>query len=158
MVKTLRFSLFGLLMLLCGSINAAVENVDFTTLEITKTDDGFTLESGNYAFTAVKNNGQTAPTQNGSSKDIRLYAKNTITVNSTNAMQKMVFTISKQGLKRQAEITPSVGTMTYDMDNSQVTWTADAPVAVVDFTVGDKAYTEAKAQARPDSLTSTPWR
>ena len=126
-------------MLLCGSINAAVENVDFTTLEITKTDDGFTLESGNYAFTAVKNNGQTAPTQNGSSKDIRLYAKNTITVNSTNAMQKMVFTISKQGLKRQAEITPSVGTMTYDMDNSQVTWTADAPVAVVDFTVGDKA-------------------
>ncbi len=139
MVKTLRFSLFGLLILLCGSINAAVENVDFTTLEITKTDDGFTLESGNYAFTAVKNNGQTAPTQNGSSKDIRLYAKNTITVNSTNAMQKMVFTISKQGLKRQAEITPSVGTMTYDMDNSQVTWTADAPVAVVDFTVGDKA-------------------
>ena len=91
-------------MLLCGSINAAVENVDFTTLEITKTDDGFTLESGNYAFTAVKNNGQTAPTQNGSSKDIRLYAKNTITVNSTNAMQKMVFAISKQGLKRQAEI------------------------------------------------------
>ena len=26
-------------MLLCGSINAAVENVDFTTLEITKTDN-----------------------------------------------------------------------------------------------------------------------
>ena len=149
MVKTLRFSLFGLLMLLCGSINAAVENVDFTTLEITKTDDGFTLESGNYAFTAVKNNGQTAPTQNNRSKDIRLYAKNTITVNSTNAMQKMVFAISTAGLKRQAEITPSVGTMTYDMDNSQVTWTADAPVAVVDFTVGDKNVygSEAKSKA-----------
>lgn len=139
MAKTLRFSLLGLLMLLCGAISAATDNVDFTTLQITETDEGFTLEAGNHTFTAVKNSGQTKPTQNGKSKDLRLYAKNILTVSSTQAMSKLVFAMSTQGKKRWAEITPSVGTVTNDVENGQLVWTADAPVGTVDFTVGDKA-------------------
>lgn len=139
MIKTLRFSLLSLLMIICGGVFAATETVDFTQLAITATDDGFTLASGNYTFTAVKNNGQTKPTQNGSAKDIRLYAKNTLTVSSTVPMTKMVFTISAQGKKRWADVTPSVGTVTNDVDNGQLVWTSDVAMASVDLTVGDDA-------------------
>ena len=77
MKQILRLTLVSLLSLVCGGVFAAVENVDFTALSITGTNDGFTLTSGDYSFVANKNNGQTKPTQNNNTKDIRLYAKNT---------------------------------------------------------------------------------
>ena len=139
MKQILRLTLVSLLSLVCSGIFAAVETVDFTALSITKTDDGFTLASGDYSFVANKNNGQTSPTQNNNTKDIRLYAKNTLDVSSVKPMTKMVFKISTAGLKRWAEVTPSVGTVTNDVDNETLTWTSDAAVADVTFTVGDKA-------------------
>ena len=139
MKQILRLTLVSLLSLVCGGVFAAVENVDFTALSITATDDGFTLASGDYSFVAKNNNGQTKPTQNPNAKDIRLYAKNTMDVSSVKPMTKMVFKISAQGLKRWAEVTPSVGTVTNDVDNETLTWTSDAAVADVTFTVGDKA-------------------
>lgn len=90
------------------------------------------------AVSTAQNGGASAPVYNGGSFDLRTYAKNTLVVDAgTNVMTSIVFYISTQGLKRQAEITPSTGTMTYDMDNATVTWTGSA--TSVTFTVGDKA-------------------
>lgn len=135
MIKTLRYSMLSLLMLVCGMASATT--IDFTQLAITKTSDGFTLTSDGYTFTASKEKGQTAPTQNGTSKDIRLYAKNSLTV-SGKGFTKMVFTLSDAGLKQCAENTASVGTMAVDVDAKTVTWTNSSAVDEVVITVGDK--------------------
>ena len=139
MKEFLRLSLLSLLSLVCSGVFAAAESIDFTQLTITKTDDGFTISSGDYSFEAKKNSGQTAPTQNGSSKDIRLYAKNTLAVSSSKAMTKMKFTMSEQGLKRWTDVTPSTGTVTNYVEGGVLVWTSETPVSDVTFTVGDKA-------------------
>ena len=139
MRKFLRLSLVSLLSLVCTGLYAATEVIDFTQLTITETSDGFTLQEGSFSFEAVKNNGATTPTQNERSKDIRLYAKNTLAVTSNKPMTKMVFAISEQGLKRWADVTPSTGTVTNDVDNAQLIWTSTDAVSDVTFTVGDKA-------------------
>lgn len=138
------YSLCLMLFALCNAAGAQT-TIDFTELSVTpvagddKTQDGFTLTEGAYTFVAVKNNGSSAPTQNGTAKDIRTYAKNTITVSTSGAgMAKLVFNISAAGLKRQAELTPSTGTVAVDMDAKTVTWTGEA-TQTVSFTVGDKA-------------------
>ena len=135
--------------MICSVAFAESTTIDFTTKTVTtvtgdgdqeKIGDGFALTSDGYTFTAVKNKGTSAPTQNASAKDIRLYAKNSLTVSSANnTMKQMVFTISKAGKKRLTEITPSVGSCTIDNTNWTVTWVYDAGTQEVTFTVGDKA-------------------
>lgn len=139
MKNFLRLTLLSLLSLVCAGLYAATETIDFTKLSISETEDGFTLQEGSFSFEAFKNNGQTKPTQNSSSKDLRLYAKNTLEVNSNVPMTKMVFAISKQGLKRWADVTPNTGTVTNDVNNAQLIWTSESAVSNVTFTVGDKA-------------------
>lgn len=94
------------------------------------TKDGYTVK-------AVKNNGQTAPTVNGTANDFRSYALNTVTISGSKTMTEMVFTISNQGKKRLTDITASTGNVTIDADNWTVTWKGSAKS--VDFTVGEKA-------------------
>lgn len=137
MKKTLHFALVAVLSLIAQMTLAQTE-VDFTQQTITKTTSGYTLTVGDYTFTAEKQSGQTAPTQNNKTKDLRHYASNTLTVSGA-SMKEMTFTVSTAGKKRQAEITPSTGTVTVDKENWTVTWTADEAVSEVTFTVGAKA-------------------
>lgn len=82
--------------------------------------------------------GNNTPIYNSSSCDLRVYAKGTLTVDAGNlTMTSILFDISAQGKRRQAEITPSTGSMTYDVENGQVTWTGNANS--VEFTVGTTA-------------------
>ena len=142
MNKILRFSLLSLLTLFCGiSTFAADETIDFTKLAITPTTSGttttgFTLSSSSFTFTADKAAGSNAPTQNGTTKDIRLYAKNTLKIESTKGMTKIVFTMSTQGLTQWADVTPDVGTVTVDVNAKTATWTSTTAVSSVMLTVG----------------------
>lgn len=137
MNKILRFTLGLVALCLSSALYAAETAIDFTAQTITKTDNGFTLTVDPFTFTALKNNGATAPTQNDKSKDLRLYAKNSLEVQSNTTMTSMVFTVSKQGKRRLTDITPSTGTVTIDTEAWTVTWTGSA--SEVTFTVGDKA-------------------
>jgi hypothetical protein len=137
MNKILRFSLLSLLTLFCGiSTFAADETIDFTQLAITTSTTGFTFSSSSFTFTADKVDGTNAPTQNGKAKDIRLYAKNTLKIESTKSMTKIVFNMSTQGLTQWGDITPSTGTVTVDVDAKTTTWTNTTAVSSVTFTVG----------------------
>ena len=104
---------------------------------------------GAYTVASALNGGASAPTYNGTSEDLRLYAKNTMTLTKNTKdgpMTKIVFNISDKGLARQAEITPSVGSMAYDMDNATVTWTGEASEVV--FTVGEKAIYGSEGESK----------
>lgn len=93
---------------------------------------------GNYEFSTAKNNGSTAPTYNTNSKDLRIYAKGSVTISSSTAMTGIVFNLSSQGKKRLAPITASTGTIaTQASGDGIVTWTGSA--TSVTFTVGDNA-------------------
>lgn len=101
------------------------------------TADGFT-------FTFAKNSGTTAPAYNLAGKDVRLYAKGTVTITSSTPITKMIFVISNQGRKRLAPITASTGAIAAqtvceanDPNPVYVTWTGNA--TEVTLTVGDKA-------------------
>ena len=98
----------------------------------------FTIDAVGYSLTAKKNSGSSAPTINASAKDVRIYAKGTVTLTAPKAMGTIVFNISTNGKKRLAPITASVGTIaTQASGDATVTWTGDA--TEVTFTVGDIA-------------------
>ena len=101
----------------------------------------FTTSDGAYTIVTSQNGGTSAPAYNTNGADLRLYAKNTMTLtkNTKNGpMTEIVFSISDKGLARQAEITVSTGKITsYDMDNATVTWQGNDSEIV--FTVGEKA-------------------
>lgn len=96
-----------------------------------------TLATDNFTVTAVKNSGSTNPTVNGSAKDLRVYAKGTLTIASEQPMTELVFTISTAGKKRLTDIVASTGSVDIDASNWIVTWTGSA--TEVTFTVGEKA-------------------
>ena len=98
----------------------------------------FTIDAAGYSLTAKKNSGSSAPTINASAKDVRIYAKGTVTLTAPKALNTIVFNISTQGKKRLAPITASVGAIaTQASGDATVTWTGDA--TEVTFTVGDNA-------------------
>ena len=139
MNKTIKF--LTTLLLLAVSVGAwAEEVVTITASEsltgIASTDQA-TVEP--FTFTFAKNEGSTSPTYNASGKDIRLYAKGTLKINTTgNNMTRVVFSLSTQGKKRLAAITASVGTIAKQAKGDEtVTWTGDANE--VTFTVGNSA-------------------
>lgn len=135
MIKTLRFTLVALLALV-ANISFAQTTIDFTTQNVTKNDGvGYTLTVSNYTFKAEKADGSNAPTQNGTSKDLRHYAKNTLTVSGAD-LKTLVFSMSDQGLKQWADVTASVGTVTIDKENGKTNWTSPAGCTSVTFTVG----------------------
>ena len=141
MNRFLRLSVFLAIMILGGN-RVFAEDFTFNAEDIQNAgnkDAGYTATNGTFTFTAVKNNGSTAPVFNANGKDLRMYAKNTFTItNSAGNMTKIVFTISTQGKKRLAEISASTGTIAAQTAGDEtVTWTGSA--TEVSFTVGDKA-------------------
>ena len=97
----------------------------------------FTIDAAGYSLTAKKNGGSTAPAY-PSAKDVRIYAKGTLTLTAPKALNKIVFNLSEQGKKRLAPITASVGTIAPQASgDATVTWTGDA--TEVTFTIGDNA-------------------
>ena len=126
------------LLAIVSAVSFAQTEIDFTKQSITATDNGFTLTASGFTFAADKAEGATAPTQKPNSKDLRIYAKNTFKVSGT-SFTKLVFTMSKQGKRRWADVTASTGTVTLDTEAGTTTWTNTTGVAEVTFTVGDKA-------------------
>lgn len=126
------------LLAIVSAVSFAQTEIDFTKQSITATDNGFTLTASGFTFAADKAEGATAPIQNPNSKDLRIYAKNTFKVSGT-SFTKLVFTMSKQGKRRWADVTASTGTVTLDTEAGTTTWTNTTGVAEVTFTVGDKA-------------------
>lgn len=144
MNKILRISMIAVLALIANVSFAGVSTIDFTKLSVktvsdvdNKENNGYTFTSGDFTFTAKKNKGQAAPTQNANTKDLRHYAKNTITISGAK-MTKMVFTMSEAGKKQWATVTASEGTMTVDKTNGTTTWENTNGSSSVTLTVGDK--------------------
>lgn len=136
--------MIAVLALIANVSFAGVSTIDFTKLTVTpvsdennKENNGYTFTSGDFTFTAKKNNGSTQPTQIAKSKDLRHYAKNTITISGAK-MTKMVFTISKAGKRQWAIVTVSEGTMTVDQTKGTATWENTVGSSSVTLTVGDK--------------------
>lgn len=133
MIKHLRFFMLNLLVLVSAAVMAQ------TTIDFTKLTWSSPFVQSPYTFSAEKNSGSTAPTQNGNTKDIRLYAKNSLTVStSSEKMCTIVFHISKKGLDQWAEFTPNNGSVTVSKTDKTVTWENIEGATSVTFTVGDK--------------------
>lgn len=135
--------MIAVLALIANFSFAGVSTIDFTKLAVktvsdenNKENNGYTFTSGDFNFTTKKNNGQTAPTQNANTKDLRHYAKNTITISGAK-ITKMVFTMSDAGKKQWATVTASEGTMTVDKTNGTTTWENTNGSSSVTLTVGD---------------------
>lgn len=148
MNKILRYSSIALLAFICDFAFAGETTIDFTKLTVTTTDkEGYTLKSGDFTFAAVKNNGGTAPTQNDNSKDLRHYAKNTLTITGAK-MTKIVFAMSDAGLKQWADITASEGKITIDKDAKTTTWENATGSTAITLTVGDENKYGTKADKK----------
>lgn len=70
MNKILRISMIAVLALIANVSFAGVSTIDFTKLSVktvsdadNKENNGYSFTSGDFTFTAKKNNGQTAPTK-----------------------------------------------------------------------------------------------
>ncbi len=110
-----------------------------TTVDFTKLTWSSPLVQSPYTFSADKNSGSTAPKQNTNSKDIRLYAKNSLTVStSSEKMCTIVFHISKKGLEQWADFTPNNGSVTVSKEKQTATWENAEGATSVTFTVGTK--------------------
>lgn len=118
----------------------------------TSTKNVIVLKTGTYTITAQKNDGATAPTVNSNYNDCRVYAKGTITIETTGEeMKTIVFNISTAGLKRLAPVTADNGTVTEQKAGDKtVTWTGASKK--VTFTVGDKAEYGSEGNANAGQL------
>lgn len=133
MIKHLRIFMLNLLVLVSAAVMAQ------TTIDFTKLTWSNPLVQSPYTFSADKNSGSTAPTQNPNSKDIRLYAKNSLTIStSSGKICKIVFHISTNGLKQWADFTPNNGSVTVSKEKQTATWENAEGATSVTFTVGAK--------------------
>jgi len=133
MTKHLRFFMLTLLVLISAAVMAQ------TTVDFTKLTWSSPLVQSPYTFSADKNSGSTAPTQNTNSKDIRLYANNSLTIStSSGKICKIVFHISTNGLKQWADFTPNNGSVTVSKEKRTATWENAEGATSVTFTVGAK--------------------
>lgn len=134
MTKHLRF-LFVMLLTMIWSAGWAQTTIDFTKVTW---NGGYTQAP--FSFEGNKGgNTNYGPTQNFNTKDIRLYAKNKLTVSTTgDKMVKIVFTISTKGKEQWAELTATSGSVVADKAKSIATWENVEGATSVTFTVGDK--------------------
>ena len=92
-----------------------------------------------YSVVVKKNNGASNPVAYDA-KEIRAYAKATVTISAAKAFNQVVFNISAQGLKRLAPITADCGIVAAQAAGDKtVTWTCAEGTKSVTFTVGEKA-------------------
>ena len=150
MRKFLRMFLVCFMTMFCGTVMA--DEVTIKGEQLTDyANEGGTVVNG-FTFIALTNSGQTKPTVHTTLLDARLYAKNTLTIKSSNGnITKLVFNISTQGLKRLAPITASVGTIaTQAKGDNTVTWSGEA--TEVTLTVGDKANYGSDGESKAGQL------
>ena len=132
MTKHLRF-LFVMLLAMIWSAGWAQTTIDFTKVTW---NGGYTQAP--FSFKAAKANGTVNPTQ-PKAKDIRLYAKNTLTVSTTgNKITKIIFSISEKGKDQWADLKSTSGAVVADKAKSIATWENAEGTTSVTFTVGDK--------------------
>lgn len=117
--------------------------VTMANCSISASGDEFSFTTGttpDFTFTCKKNSGSTKPTYNTNDKDLRIYAKGTLTIAAPEGvtLEAISFNISTAGKKRLTTITASEGTMTQPGNKSYVTDWAGSTNSVT-FTVGDKA-------------------
>ena len=124
-----------MLLTLVWSVGRAQTTIDFTKVTWS---GGYTQAP--FSFEGNKGgNTNYGPTQNFNTKDIRLYAKNKLTVSTTgDKMVKIVFTISTKGKEQWAELTATSGSVVADKAKSIATWENVEGATSVTFTVGDK--------------------
>lgn len=114
-----------------GSGSSSTSNITASASLVSGSTSGYTFATG-------KNGGSSNPTYNSTGRDVRLYAKNQITISASSTITQIVFNLSTQGKKRLASIEASAGTIaTQNSGDNKVTWTGSA--TSVTFTVGDKA-------------------
>ena len=129
-----RFLLSLAAVVLAGA-SALAADYTITMKDVAPTDvSSFTAQG--FAFTTAKNKGQTAPAYNAAG-DLRLYAKCSMTITAPAGVNitAINYTISKKGLNRQSNFTPSVGEVTEAAGSCS--WAGSANT--ITFTVGDKA-------------------
>jgi hypothetical protein len=127
------FSLFAAV-LFAGSMMA--ETVTLTMADFAATS--FTDQTSGISVATAKNGGGTEPAYNATGKDLRIYAKGSITISSAQNITGISFTISTQGKKRLAPLTADAGSVTVKGDpDFTAEWTGSAKS--VTLTVGDKA-------------------
>ena len=101
-------------------------------------DVSFTDQTSGISVSTAKNAGQTAPAYNATGKDLRVYAKGSITIEATKNITSISFTISDKGKNRLAPLTANVGSVVVAGDpDFTAEWTGSA--TSVTLTVGDIA-------------------
>ena len=125
------FSIFAAV-LFAGSMMAETVTLKMEDYAATSfTGNGITVST-------AKNTGSTEPAYNATGKDLRIYAKGSITISAEANITAISFTISTQGKKRLAPLTVNVGTVTVKgTPDFTATWIGSAKEVI--FTVGDKA-------------------
>ena len=114
-----------------GSGSSSTSNITASASLVSGSTSGYTFATG-------KNGGSSSPTYNTTGSDVRLYAKNQITISASSTITQIVFNLSTQGEKRLAPIKASEGTIaTQNSGDKKVTWTGSA--TSVTFTVGANA-------------------
>lgn len=137
MTKHLRLIMLSLLAMIClGGYSQSEEDFTKKTWSNPYPFEHYKIvgEQGGNA------NNNLIPLQNDKSKDIRCYAKNKLTITSTQGkMKKIVFVLSAQGKKQCGQPTVDNGTVTRNPksdDISEVIWENPNGSASVTFTVG----------------------
>lgn len=134
--------------LFAGSMMA--ETVTLTIEDYAATE----FSASGISVTTAKNEGTTAPAYNATGKDLRVYAKGSITLSSAQNITGISFVISTQGKKRLAPLTASVGEIAVagDPDFTAV-WSGSA--TEVTITVGEKADYGTDGNAKAGQLDFT---
>lgn len=128
--------LFSLLaaVLFAGSMMAGTATLTIENFEATS----FTDQASGISVTTAKNGGGTEPAYNATGKDLRVYAKGSVTIEAAQNITAISFTISTQGKRRLAPLTANVGEVAVaGTPDFTAEWTGSA--TSVTITVGDKA-------------------
>lgn len=132
-MKKLLFSMAAGLMALTLSAQTTIVVADYAATSFKTADNHFKV-------TAEKAASSTNPTYNANDKDLRVYAKGTLTIEAASEMTAITFDLSKDAIKRfSASNTVSTGALKCDTTGGKanMTWTGNATTVVI--TVGEKA-------------------
>ena len=155
------FTLIAMCVFAIGAAFAEETTIDFASLYgDAKVQPATPVTSGSFSFSFEKGNSATEPSYfvNTSVKEMRLYGGdkkgkfegNTMTVTSTAAMKKIVFS---EGSKfTYVEVKASEGTVEYDAKTYALTWTGDA--STVTFTVLCNATTSSQWRFKKATITT----
>ncbi len=113
-----------------GSKEAKVAKADETADFILSSADSITVDGVTASF--AKGDGSTAPTWYEAG--LRLYAKNTVTISSSDSITGVSFNWEKQGKKDFASVTASAGTYTHPTTTGTGSWSGSANS--ITFTLG----------------------